>query len=100
MIHTEAVFFLRKVIFETAQKQWPELLVGAPVNQILNHTFMRQQVLESNFETELISKHGFNSGMEYSIENYPESCQNVNIIYRTFLTHEQAKQLTPYESFF
>ena len=94
LCHTEAVFFLRKIILETAQKLWPDLLVGVQASSILHHTQVRSKLLENNFESELISNYGFNTGMEYTPSTSPESCQNVNIMYRTFLTEEQARELS------
>jgi hypothetical protein len=51
-------------------------------------------LLENNFESDLFSNSGFNTGMEYSTANYPESCSNVNIIFKTFLTQQQARELS------
>jgi hypothetical protein len=94
LLHTEAVFFLRKIILETAQKLWPEVLLGVQASSILHHTQVRSKLLEHNFESELISNCGFNTGMEYTTETQPESCQNFNIMYRTFLTEQQARDLS------
>jgi len=66
LVHTEAVYFLRKIILEAAQKLWPDVLTGVQASSILHHTQVRSELLVNNFESELIANSGFNTGMEYS----------------------------------
>jgi hypothetical protein len=83
--HTEAVYFLRKLIFETAIKLFPEYLNQINLGSALFSVSTRIAKVEELFEKKLVDFHGFNYGNAYNQTTHPESCTNIDIIYRTFL---------------
>ena len=80
---------MRRILFDVAQKQWPELLSGLQMGSALYNTHGRQKHLEELFERFLMYDCGYNTGKAYNQATKPEDCINVTIMYRTFL---QAKQ--------
>lgn len=90
--HSEAVYFYRKMLFEVAQKLYPDLLVAMSIGAALHNTWNRQKTLEDTFEAQLVEKHGYNVGKAYNPQTFPESCTNLNILYHTNLTGAEGKK--------
>jgi hypothetical protein len=84
-VHTEAVYFVRKMLLEIAQKQFPEYLSALNYTQVLLNIHQRSKNLDELFESYIAKAHGFNKGNAYNLQTHPESCVNVQITYKTFL---------------
>lgn len=82
--HVQAIYLLRKALFELAHRSLPDLqrleLTSAMVN-----TSTRQKQIEDRFEAMLINKHGFSTERQYSAKTFPQSCTNVQILYKCHL---------------
>ena len=87
--HTEAIHHLRKVMFETAIKLFPELLQHLDLSVALANVYQRHKLIEDLFESHICREYGFSHYRSYNRENYPESQRNFTILFRTFVSPEQ-----------
>ena len=92
IMHTEAPYFFRKYILETAGKLFPDLYGQLSVPVALFTVAQRVQKLEEMLDRQLSEFEGFSKGLAYNITNYPQSCINYEIQYRTVLPADYVSQ--------
>ena len=89
LCHTEAIHYLRRMLFEMAIRLFPDLLQHLDLNVALANVYQRQKLIDRLFESHLCREYGFSLYRAYNKANYPESQKNFTILFKTFVSPEQ-----------
>ena len=82
--HVQAIYLLRKALFEVTLRCLPDLQ-KLELNAALVNTGTRQKQIETRFESMLVRDHNFSHERQYSAQTFPQSCTNLQILYKSHL---------------